>query len=319
MALITALILFCAGLFLIIKGGEFLVNAALDVKRRTGMSHILIGATFISIATALPEVFVSVIAVFNNNHSIAVGNSIGAMIANTALVLGLYVAFMPSAISRKQVLAKSLFLIGSLVAVWIFALNFRISWVEGLILLFGFAWFMWMNTKEAKKGNDSDEQAIEDEKAVSWKKIILTFIGAQALLVVGATLLVRYGEQIAHVFNISEAVIGFTIIAVGTSLPELVTAIQSIRKKSGGLALGNVIGSNIINATLLLGVTSMISSGGLPISRATLFVSIPVLFGLTLVAIVPMLVKQRAYKWQGITLLLLYLAYILYLVIVQPL
>ena len=299
-----------------------MVNAALDVKKKTGMSNVLIGATFISIATALPEVFVSVIAVFNNNHSIAVGNAFGAMIANTALVLGLYVLAMPGAVDRKQFLTKSMFLISALIAVWIFSLNFRIGMLEGLVLISGFIIFMLVNTKEAKKAGAADKKLfVQDGESElpTWKRILSIFLLAQGLLIVGATLLVHYGEQIAHAFNISEAVIGFTIIAIGTSLPETVTAIQSIRKKSGGLALGNVIGSNIINATLLLGVTSVISSGGLPISRATLFVSIPVLIGFTLIALLPMLFKQRAYKWQGVTLLTLYIIYILYLVIVQPL
>jgi len=322
-ALPLAIILFLAGLFFIIKGGEFLVNAALSLNKHTGMNHILIGATFISIATALPEIIVSVVAVFNNNHAIATGNAIGSMIANIALVLGLYVAFMPGKIDRKQVLAKSIFLFVAMVVFWIFALNMRISWVNGTILILGFVWFMWISKKEAKKQKPTQEKPEEslslDEKKQAWKKIFLLFLLAQGLLIAGAFMLVTYGEQIAHAFNISEAVIGFTIIAFGTTLPEIVTAIQAIKKKSGGLALGNVIGANIINATLLLGITSVISPGGLPISRATLFVSLPVLMGLTLIALVPMLVKQRAYKWQGVVLLGLYIAYILYLMIVQPL
>jgi len=134
--------------------------------------------------------------------------------------------------------------------------------------------------------------------------------------------LVENGERIAHIWGISETVIGFTIIAVGTSLPELVTAISSIRGKCGGLAIGNVIGANIINCTLLLGLCGVIGglkNSSLPISRETAFVALPVLILMTFVAVSPLLFRGRAHRTQGVVLLTLYVAYVAYLFVVQPL
>jgi cation:H+ antiporter len=155
----------------------------------------------------------------------------------------------------------------------------------------------------------------------AWWGIALGFVFGQLMLIAGAFVLVENGEKLAHLLGLSETVIGFTVIAVGTSLPELVTAITSIRRKSGGLAVGNVIGANIINCTLLLGVCGIIGDikgNSLPMSRETVFIALPVLFVLTAVAVLPLLVRGRAFRWQGVLLLVLYAAYISYLMIVQP-
>ena len=324
MEFFTIVFLFCVGLFFIIWGGDTLVKAAVALKDKTGLSHVFIGATFISIATALPELFVSIIAVLNNNHSIAVGNSIGAMIANVSLVLALYLLFMPEPACRKQILPKAIFLAVIMGMVFLFAFNGRIAWFEGAILMKGFTTFIFLSVRATKGKRDESPVALRKTQgdkceATPWRKIIISFCFAQILLITGAFLLVRYGERMAHWFNISEAVIGFSIIALGTTLPEIVTAIQSIRRKSGGLALGNVLGANIINATLLLGTSAMISQGGLPISPATIFVSLPVLFVASAIAIVPLIIRQRGSRWQGAILLAIYLAYLAYLTIVQPL
>ena len=150
--------------------------------------------------------------------------------------------------------------------------------------------------------------------------IVFGFIIGQAMLIIGAFLLVDHGVRLATMFGISETVVGLTAIAVGTSMPELITCITSIRRKSSGLALGNVIGSNIISCTLLIGICAVIGdlNGTFTVSQSTFLISIPFLFLVYLIAIVPMLLRRRTYRWQGIALLALYALYVTYLIATQP-
>jgi len=327
-AVALALALFSFGLFFIIKGGDFLVRAALSLNKVTGINQVIIGATFVSVATTLPEVFVSIFAVAAGNHGIAVGNALGSMIANIALVLALSFAFLPSAVKRGEVFGKSIFLLVVTAVVFLFALNLQISWYEGAILLAAFAIFLiyntWAGARRCEPVIKPLCREIPQDKSIRrgmYWKIAAGFIMGQVMLIFGAFALVENGEKLAHLFGISETVVGFTIIAIGTSLPELTTAIISIRRKSGGLAVGNVIGANVINCTLLLGVCGIIGDMkgvSLPVSRETVFIAVPVLFALTLVAVLPMLIRGRAYRWQGFVLLAGYLAYVSFLVIAQP-
>jgi len=328
-AIVLVLALFVFGLFFIIKGGDFLVRAALSLNKISGINQVIIGATFVSVATTLPEVFVSIFAVAADNHGIAVGNALGAMTANIALVLALPIAFLPSGVKRGEVFGKSIFLLVVTVIVFLFALNLQVSWYEGTILLAAFAVFIIYNIFVGTRRCEPVVpkplcRSVSQEKTANryaYLKIAAGFIIGQVMLIFGAFTLVENGEKLAHLFGISETVVGFTIIAIGTSLPELTTAIISIRRKSGGLAVGNVIGANVINCTLLLGVCGIIGDikgVSLPVSRETVFIAIPVLIALTLIAVLPMLIRGRAYKWQGFLLLAAYAAYVSYLAIAQP-
>ncbi|MDR0462567.1 MAG: calcium/sodium antiporter [Christensenellaceae bacterium] len=320
-----AVLLFVFGLFAIIKGGDVLVRSALDLNRLTGINQVIIGATFVSIATTLPEVFVSIFAVARGNQGIAVGNAFGAMITNISLILGLTLAFTATTIRRREILTKSIFLLLTTMVVFLFSLNLLVSWYEGVTLLGVFVAFLLLNAHESKKHPEQLCEINPDYCAPgrsSWPKIILGFIAGQVMLCVGAFMLVENGEELANIFGISETVIGFTVIAVGTSLPELTTAIASIRRGSGGLAIGNVVGANVISCTLLFGICGImgdVKGDSLPLSRQTVFVVIPVLFAMTLVAVLPVLFKHRAYRWQGIAALVLYGAFVTYLFCVQPL
>jgi cation:H+ antiporter len=328
MGFILALALFLAGLFAIIKGGDVLVRSALKLNEKTGINHVIIGATFVSVATTLPEVFVSIFAVLHGNHGIAVGNAFGAMITNISLILGITLAFTAATIDRREILTKSIFLLLITLTVFLFSLNLVVSWYEGVILLGAFVAFLALNVYESKqKGVQGGLPPLRGVGATptvtpcKWASIALGFIFGQALLCVGAFMIVDNGEELANIFGASETVLGFTVIAVGTSLPELTTAIQSIRHKSGGLAVGNILGANVISHTLLFGICAImgeINGTALPISRQTAFVAIPVLFMMTIVAIAPTIFKKRVYKWQGFVSLVLYTAFIAYLFIVQP-
>ena len=324
MEVFLSIILFIGGLYVIIKGGDFLVDAALRLNKISGINQVLIGATFVSIATTLPEVFVSIFAVAAGNHGIAVGNAVGSMICNVALVLALYITFLPTKVSRRGIYGKSVYLFVVTLLVFLFTANLKIGWFEGAVLLLLFGFFLVLNIKQAY-----DEtpivQPVCQETTPSCKRKNITaiafgFLAGQLMLCLGAFLLVDHGERLATSFGISATVVGLTAIAVGTSMPELVTCITSIRRKSSGLALGNVIGSNIISCTLLLGISSVIGDlrGTFTVSQSTFLISIPFLLLLYIVAIVPMLLRRRTFRWQGVALLTLYAIYVGYLVVTQP-
>jgi len=315
---------FLGGLYVIIKGGDFLVTAALRLSKISGINQMIIGATFVSIATTLPEVFVSIFAVMSDNPGIAVGNAVGSMIANIALVLALYITFLPHKVNRRKIYGKSLYLFAVTALMFIFASDLKVTWLEGAVLLVLFSFFLFSNISEAKNTELQKPElppAVHSEKKNIVRDVVIGFLAGQAMLFVGAFLLVDHGDRLAKIFGISEMVIGLTVIAVGTSMPELVTSIASIRKKSGGLALGNILGSNIINCTLLIGVCGLVGDlhgTTIPLSRDTFLVSLPFLFVLYLIALAPMMLKKRTYRWQGLALLTLYAFYVGYLIIRQP-
>jgi cation:H+ antiporter len=325
MEVFLSILLFAGGLYIIIKGGNFLVDAALRLNKVTGINQVLIGATFVSIATTLPEVFISIFAVTAGNHGIAVGNAVGSMICNVALVLALYITFLPTRVNRRAIYGKSIYLFAVTLLVFLFTANLKIGWFEGAVLLIVFSFFLFLNIKEAREEHPITPQVCEPPTTPSCKRrntiaITVGFLVGQAMLGIGAYLLVDHGERLATAFGISSTVVGLTAIAVGTSMPELITCITSIRRKSSGLALGNVIGSNIISCTLLLGISSVIGdlNGTFTVSQSTFLISIPFLLLLYIVAIVPMLLRRRTFRWQGIALLTLYAIYVGYLVVTQP-
>ncbi|MCL2846568.1 MAG: calcium/sodium antiporter [Firmicutes bacterium] len=321
MGLMLYVLLFLVGLFFIIKGGDFLVSAALQFGRATGIGHIVLGATVIAVATTAPEIVISTIAVFEGHYDMAAGNAIGGMMANIALVMAVYIVFVGSRVSRRDTATKGLFLFGSLILVAIFARDLYISLWEGLILIALAVVFFVYAFMSARKHKQIIEILDPPERRRVMRRAVLGFALGQAILIFGATLLVQNGERIAADLGISETVIGFTIVAVGTSSPELVTILAAIKRKSGDLALGNILGSNIINSTLLLGACGLaghFGGHGMPLSRTVVVFGLPVLFIATVIVILPMLLRGRTYRWQGLALLSLYAAYILYLTIAQP-
>jgi len=330
-----SVLLFIAGLYIIIRGGELLVDSAIKFQKRSRINPVIIGATVISIATTLPEVFVSIFAVVSDNHGIAIGNAVGSMIANIALVLALYMTFLPHRVARRKIIDKVIYLFIATALVFVFAFNLSMTWFEGLILLTVFVLFLIYNLRTSEEerchpdrpkgveGSSEANNSIDIRSAGSLRygrddkdRFVFGFLAGQIMLIIGAFLLVDHGVHLAGAMGVSQAVVGLTIIAVGTSLPELVTCITAIRKKSGGLALGTIIGANIISATLLIGSAALVGDWygeHLAVTRETVMVSLPVLFALYLVAIVPMMLKARTYRWQGIALIMIYALYVGYL------
>lgn len=320
-------ILFAIGLVLIVKGGDWFVDGASWIAEVTGIPKFIIGATIVSIATTLPEIIVSTIAAFEGHAilvsgaanaveqslgkvSMAIGNGIGSVICNTALIMALSLVFMPISVNRKDFAPKGILLLVSIAALFIFSLGGSVSIMGAAVLLVIFILFMLENVRSAK----SQPEEEDNDKPQVTKKEMLMHIGMIAVgavcIVIGSNLLVNNGTEIARMLGVSEAIIAVTMVALGTSLPELVTAITSIVKKQASMSVGNVVGANIIDVTLIIAICSFVYSGSLPVSTINIYLDFPVAFIAAAIAVIPPVVTGKFHRYQGIALICLYIAYL---------
>lgn len=333
--LLPAIILFVAGLGLLIKGGDWFVDGATAIAEKFKVPEVLIGATVVSIGTTLPEVMVSAQAAAKGSSSISYGNAIGSIICNTALISAITLAVKPAKVDKKPLRLPILFFFGALI---FYAVNSYVfgnfSRVTGILLLVCFFVYMFFVVKQAleqikgkKEGvnpeaetesvsETSEEEAEKEGMSVVSALIFLVF-GA-AIIAFGATLLVDNGIIIAKTVGIPESVIALTFVALGTSLPELVTAITSLAKGHGALSLGNIIGANLFNLVLVSGIAITIRPFEVPSEKliagmnASLVVDIPLVFLVMMLMTLPALIKGKLYRFQGIALLLLYAGYLVF-------
>lgn len=314
--------IFIAALIAIIYGGNLFVDNSIVIAKRSKIPMVIIGATIVSIATTMPELIVSSIAAAGGSYSLSVGNALGSVIINTGIVGGLSIAFMPSIIKEKSSPIKYFILIGTIVLLFILGFNkngnYSIHWIEALIFIIVFIGFILFNTFDAVSQQKTIKSIPEKQQTQKQHKLsiaILLFLAGAALVAVGSYGLVESATYIACAIGVSEAFIGLTIIAFGTSLPELVTTIISLKKKNTELGYGNIIGANILNIALIMGTSGLISGSALPITKYTYLVSIPVALLLSLIFLLPMIIKKRTYRWQGISLICGYALYFAFLVV----
>lgn len=320
--------LFAAGIFFIVKGGDWFVDGAVWIAEVTKIPKFIIGATIISLATTLPEIIVSTIAALDGHNillsgvanavaasqdkvGMAIGNGIGSVICNTALILAISIIFMPIAINKKDFAPKAFFLIAAVTVLFLFSLKGSLSILGAIVLLIVFAFYIAENIRSGKATvKDGTAEKTAAGKSTVITNILKVSVGA-AGIVIGSELLVNNGSKIAASFGVSEAVIGVTIVAIGTSLPELVTAVTAVVKKQTSMSVGNVIGANIIDTTLILAICSFIYGGKLPVSKQNIYLDFPIAIAVTLIAAVPTVKTKKFSRWQGVLMLVIYLAYIL--------
>ena len=302
--IILTIILFLLGVFLLIQGGNWFVDGAVDIARKFHMSEFLIGATIVSIGTTLPEVLVSAQAAFQGNSGISYGNAIGSIICNASLISALLITIIPSQIEKKSLFTPTLFFFAFAIFYALTAcLAGGFSRKTGIVLLLCFLLYMVVTIKNSPKEQPS--QNIIKGK-IKYPELFLA-VGA-ACIALGAKLVIDNGTVIAQILGVPESVIGLTIVALGTSLPEMITAITSIIKKHNSLSIGNVIGANIINLTLVSGAAITISPFDIPENKlinginASLIVDIPLMLIVMLLLCLPILIKGKTYRWQGIPL-----------------
>lgn len=306
--------LFVIGLILVIKGGDWFVDSASWFAEAFGIPKFVVGATVVSFATTLPELLVSVRAAMNGSAQLAIGNAIGSVTANTTLIMGVSLVAMAGVISRKTIAIRGGLLLGAIIALTLLSLSGSLPVGSAFILWAIFLAFMVINLLDGKKSASSDEEKMSYKKSEIPGKI-LWFILGTAAIVLGAEFLVSSGKTIAAGIGISETIIGFTVIALGTSLPELVTTLTAIRKKENSLSVGNIIGANIIDTTLILPLCSVINGTALPVDRINLVFDFPVCIAVCAIAIIPTIVQGKFKKWQGYALLGCYALYMLLLVL----
>ena len=304
---------FLVGLFLTIKGGDWFVDSAAWFAEATGIPKFVVGATVVSFATTLPELLVSVRAAMNGSSQLAIGNAIGSVTANTTLIMGVSLAAMAGVVSRRAFSLKGGLLLASVLGLTVLSLSGLLPVWSAFVLWAIFITFMVSNVVEGKKNICAEASASYERKAVPSK--VLLFVLGTVSIVLGAEFLVSSGKTIAAGLGISETIIGFTVIALGTSLPELVTTLTAIRKKESSLSVGNIIGANIIDVTLILPLCAVINGQPLPVERINLVFDFPVCFAACALAVVPTVLQGRFKKWQGYALLGVYALYMVFLVL----
>ncbi len=319
--MLVPVLLFVLGFVLLIVGGDWFVDGAVGIAHRFHLPELLIGATVVSIGTTLPEVMVSAQAALAHNSGISYGNAIGSIICNTSLIAAITIAVRPSAVKRSTLTLPVFFFFLAAVFYAVTAyLTGSFTRMTGLILLAGFVVYMTVSVLQMKKNPEGAGSAKGEDKEVEkplWKNILFLVVGAAAIAY-GANLLVENGTLIAQALGVPDSVIGLTMIALGTSLPELVTAITSLIKGHGSLSLGNVIGANLFNIVLVSGIAISIRPFTLPAGKtvmgmnSSLVVDMPVVFLVMLLLCVPALLKEKLYRWQGITLLAIYAGFTAY-------
>ena len=319
--MLISVLLFALGLVLLIKGGDWFVDGATGIARRFNLPDIVVGATVVSIGTTLPEVMVSTTGALLGQGSMAYGNAIGSIICNTALIAAISVAFNPGPVNTKSMKMPVVFFFVS-AAIYCFAAYIMGSFTRplGLVMLAIFVVYLILTVRQGMKNPDSVEEEEEDGDSKPhflWMDLILLVVGA-ALIAWGADLLVEHGTIIAQGLGVPETVIALTFVALGTSLPELVTTITSLKKGHAHLGIGNVIGANVFNLVLVSGVSVTLAPFDVPVGKllmghnASLVLDIPLMVGVMLLLCVPALTTRKLHRWQGIVLLCIYAAFCLF-------
>ena len=313
-----AVLLFALGLVLLIKGGDWFVDGATGIARRFRLPDIIVGATVVSIGTTLPEVMVSATGALNGQGSMAYGNAIGSIICNTALIAAISVAVNPGPVNVKTMKMPVIFFFGSaaVYCVAAYLLGEFPRWL-GIVMLLIFAVYMVITVRQGMKHPETVEPEEEHPDAKPkklWQELVLLVVGA-GLIAVGADLLVDNGTIIATELGVPETVIALTFVALGTSLPELVTTITSLKKGHASLGIGNVIGANIFNLVLVSGVSVTLAPFQVPVGNilfgqnSSLVLDIPLMIVVMALLTVPALLNKKLQRWQGVALLGLYAAF----------
>lgn len=315
--MLISVLLFAFGLLLLIKGGDWFVDGATGIARRFHLPDIIVGATVVSIGTTLPEVMVSATGALQGQGAMAYGNAIGSIICNTALIAAISVACNPGPVNVKTMKMPVIFFFGSaaLYCVAAYLLGTFPRWL-GIVMLMIFVSYLVINVRQGLKNPDAMEHEEEagDKDTTFLQDLAFLVLGA-ALIAWGANLLVEHGTNIAKFLGVPETVIALTFVALGTSLPELVTTITSLRKGHASLGIGNVIGANVFNLVLVSGLAVTLAPFEVPVGKvllghnASLVLDIPLMLIVMLLLTVPALTKKKLERWQGITLLCIYAAF----------
>ncbi len=299
---------FVFGLLILIFSGDFLVKGGVQIANHLKIPKLIIGLTIVSVGTSAPELFVSVDAALKGSPDLSIGNVIGSNIANIGLILGITAIILPIPTHRESSTINFPFMMGVSLLLWLLILDLKISFIDGLILsTLLIAYIILLIYRSRKKKNRTKET--EQPKLPIWQALLFV-IFASIGLYYGAELLVSSAQNIALTFGISERIIGLTIVAFGTSVPELATSVIAALKKQMDISIGNIIGSNIFNILSVLGITSLIKP--INVNPAILSFDIYVMIGISALLFFTMLPLRngKINNLKGGLLLSCYLGYI---------
>ena len=332
------------GLVLLVAGGELLVRGASGLATRIGMSSLVVGLTVVAFATSAPELAVTLGAVMGGEPGLAVGNVVGSNIANVLMILGSSAIILPLLVKVQLVRIDIPFMAALSILFLLLAIDGGFSRVDGLILLVLLVLYIAVAIilsrrdghvddlrgpgasiatasagrvgQTARTSGDTMTEAVEDVEARGsiGRDVVLVLIGV-VLLVVGANILVKGATGIATAFGVSDLIVGLTVVAIGTSLPELATSIVAVRRGQRDLAVGNVVGSNIFNIGAVAGLAAMISPTGLPVPESALALDIPLMIAASVVLLPLAFTGSVIARWEGGLLVALYVSYLLYTVL----
>jgi cation:H+ antiporter len=321
--MVTSTLLLIAGLALIIQGGNLFVAAAVRVAEFLRMPRVVVGSTLVSLATTTPELVVSIMSGVKGESSLAVGNAVGSCICNIGLILGVTATLKQVEVHPAALRSPLLAMFGFGILLFVMTLDLTLSRWQGVVLLAGglgyFAGDFWEHWRQKKPAEEKEATAIKQEVAASGRGWFQTragttvqFTGGAAIVVLGSKLLVDGAVNVAGGLGVPIIIIGLTVVAVGTSLPELITAITSSRQSVSDLAVGNVLGANIANLSLIVGTAAVIQE--VRIDRLTQVFNFPALLGIMALLLWMLLTDRRVTRHEGTVLLGCYALYVAALV-----
>lgn len=317
--MIIAIVYLVVGFILLVKGADFFVEGASSIAKKLHIPSIVIGLTIVAFGTSAPELAVSMSAALKGSNDIAIGNVVGSNIFNVLVVLGASAAITPVMVGKSIIRKDYPLCIFTTVLLGVLCLDvvlfqassMKIGRMDGIILLIVFVIFMYWTLRDGLKERENLKQDAEQEENISMIKSVVITIAGLILIIIGADLAVDGAKDLARAFGFSEALIGLTIVAFGTSLPELVTSIVAARKGESDIAVGNVIGSNLFNILMILGVSATI----LPMKVSDTYIYDIVILTLVMVlTYIPIVRTKKVSRFMGIIMVGCYIVYTAYLI-----
>ena len=316
------IVMLVAGLVILVVGAEALVRGSSRLAAALGISPLVIGLTVVAFGTSSPEMAVSVQAAIAGQGDIALGNVVGSNIFNVLFILGISALITPLIVAQQLVRLDVPIMIGMSFVVWLMALNGLLERWEGILLFSGIiiytVFLIWQSRRESKAIQEEYAAEFSERETRTWQHTalnVLLSVGGLALLEMGAQWFVDGATQLARFFGVSDVIIGLTIVAAGTSLPEVAASIVAALRGERDIAVGNIVGSNIFNIFAVLGFSAALSPAGIHVADTALVFDIPVMTAVALACLPVFFRRHLIARWEGGVFVLYYIAYTLYLVL----
>lgn len=317
---VSTIVFLLLGLLLLIAGAEYLVRGAARLATAAGVSSLVVGLTVVAFGTSSPELAVSVMSAYKGQADLALGNVVGSNIFNVLLILGLSAVIIPLVVAQQLVRIDVPLMIAASILMFLMGMDGKIGRIDGIILFAGVVSYTVFLIRQSRKESSAAVKAeYEDEfgkagESPGWLRNILLVVVGLAGLMLGSKWLVDSSVSIARAFGVSELIIGLTIVAAGTSMPEVATSVVAALRGERDIAVGNVVGSNIFNILSVIGMSSIVSPAGISVSSAALRFDIPVMIGVAVACLPVFFSGYRISRTNGALFLAFYAAYLVYLI-----